>query len=100
MKESHDKLLAHTPVSRLLWLLLARARLRLRWLALRDWEKDDVESMVFRRPRTLVGYRNCVYDTVCQEIYSIINLNEHDQRLRMYTSHKRGHKMNIQGEGR
>lgn len=48
-------------MSRLLWLLLARPRLRLRWLALRDCEKDEVESMVFLRPpSTLVGYRNWV----------------------------------------
>lgn len=52
---------AHPPVSKLLWLLLARPRLRLRWLALRHWEKDEVESMVFLRPpSTLVGYRNWV----------------------------------------
>ena len=50
-----------SPVSKLLWLLLARPKLRLRWLALRDWEKDEVESMVFLRPpSTLVGYRNWV----------------------------------------
>ena len=49
------------PVSTLLWLLLARPKLRLLWLALRDAEKDEVESMVFLRPpRALVGYRNWV----------------------------------------
>lgn len=50
-----ERELLHRPVSRLLWLLLARARLRLLWLALRDCEKDEVESMVFLRPSTLVG---------------------------------------------
>lgn len=54
-------LVVHQPVSKLLWLLLALPKLRLRWLALRDWEKDEVESMVFLRPpSTLVGYRNWV----------------------------------------
>ena len=50
-----------SPVSKLLWLLLAWPKLRLRWLALRDWAKDAVESMVFLLPpSTLVGYRNWV----------------------------------------
>lgn len=47
------------------WVLLALAKERLRWLALRNWEKDEVESIVFLRvPRALVGNRNCVYETV------------------------------------
>lgn len=56
------------PVSRLPWVLLARPMERLRWLRVRKWEKEEVESMVpLRPPRAFVGHRNWVYDTVWKE---------------------------------
>lgn len=49
------------PVSRLPWVLLVRPMERLRWLRLRNWEKEEAESMVFlRTPKAFVGNRNCV----------------------------------------
>lgn len=49
------------PASRLPWVLLARPMERLRWLRFRNWEKEEVESMVFLRvPKALVGNRNWV----------------------------------------
>lgn len=49
------------PVSMLPWVLLALPNERLRWLALRNCEKDEVESIVFLRvPKALVGKRNWV----------------------------------------
>lgn len=49
------------PPSMLPWVLLALPNERLRWLALRNCEKDEVESIVFLRPpKALVGKRNWV----------------------------------------
>lgn len=48
-------------MSRLPWVLLVRPMERLRWLRLRNWEKEEVESMVFlRAPKAFVGNRNWV----------------------------------------
>lgn len=60
-----------SPVSMLPCTLLALPRVRLRLLALRNWEKEQVESIVFLRPpKALVGYKNCVYDTDCKKRWS------------------------------
>lgn len=42
-------------------MLPVRPMERLRWLRLRNWEKEEVESMVFLRvPKAFVGDRNWV----------------------------------------